>query len=544
MKVPVTIINNGKTVDIQQGENLVELAKKQDKKILVASINNEICDLSTPIMYPSKVEFLDMSSPFAFRCYQKSATVIMLMAANRVLGKRAKIWVEHSVNRNLFCYNEGEHLTQDVLDKIKHEMRLIVNDKINIEKLAVPAERAKAIFEEYGLEHRIKVMQYVRAQMVSIYKIGNFYEYMYSPLVPETSYIDVFDLVEYNNGFLLQVADPRDPSKLSPLKDYKKLCAIFDECNKWSNIMQVNSVGALNDIICSNRMNDLILVCEALHEKKIAEIADDITRQDKKVILVAGPSSSGKTTFSKRLGVQLRVNGKNPQLISLDDYYFDKDKVMSDENGQKNFENLEALDIKLFNENLLDLLNGKTVQLPEFNFLTGKRQPGRTVSLGDREVLIIEGIHGLNPKLTTNLPEEAVYRIYISALTQLNIDEHNRIATTDTRILRRMVRDFRTRGFDASDTISVWSMVAEGEERNIYPYQENANVIFNSSLIYELCVIKTLVEPVLFRVKRESREYLEANRLLKFLNSFLPLNPDLIPMNSLLREFVGGSCFK
>lgn len=544
MNIPITVLNDGRTVEIEQGGNIVKLAKQYNDGILLASINNEVSDLTTPITYPAKVEFMDISTTYGMRCYQKSTQLIMLMAANRVLGSKAKIWVEHTVNKNFFCYNDGEKLTQDMLDSIKKEMKNIVAENLPIEKIPVPVERARNIFKEYGLDHHVKAMQYIKAQIVNIYKVGNFYEYLYGPLVPATGYIKVFDLIEYNNGFLLQFADPKDPVKLCPLKDYPKLCAIFEECNKWSNIMQVDSVGALNEIICNNKIGDLILVCEALHEKKLAEIADSITKNDKRVVLVAGPSSSGKTTFSKRLGVQLRVNGKMPQLISLDDYYFDKDKIEPDENGQKNFENLEALDIALFNENLLDLLNGRTVQLPEFNFITGKRQPGRTISLGSRDVLIIEGIHGLNPKLTNDLPEDAVYRIYISALTQLNLDEHNRISTTDTRMLRRMVRDFRTRGFDAAETISIWPMVSKGEEENIFPYQENADVIFNSSLIYELCVIKTLVEPVLFRVGRESREYLEANRLLKFLNNFLPLNTDLVPINSLIREFVGGSCFK
>ena len=544
MKIPVTILNDNKTVEIEQGSSLVQLAKARGDGALVASVNNEICDLTMPINYPSKVRFFNIHSSAGIRSYRNSAMTIMLMAASRVLGKDERIWVEHTVNMNFYCRNDGRELTKADLDAIKKEMRAIVAENLPFEKITVPVERARAIFSEYGLEHRIKALQYVKTQKVEIYKVGNFYEYLYGPLVPETGCITLFDLVEYNNGFILQFADPRKDNELLELKDYPKLCSIFSESGKWANIMQVDSAGALNEMICSGKIGDLILVCEALHEKKIAAIADAITKNEKKVILVAGPSSSGKTTFAKRLGVQLRVNGKTPQLISLDDYYFDKDKIEPDENGQKNFENLEAIDVALFNENLLDLLDGKTVQLPEFNFLTGKRQPGRTISLGERDVLIIEGIHGLNPKLTNELPEEKVYRVYISALTQLNLDEHNRISTTDTRMLRRMVRDFRTRGFDAADTISIWPMVSKGEEENIYPYQENADVIFNSSLVYELCVIKTLVEPVLFRVSCESEEYPEANRLLKFLNSFLPLNTDLIPINSLLREFVGGSCFK
>ncbi|MBR6401380.1 MAG: nucleoside kinase [Firmicutes bacterium] len=544
MKIPVTVLNDKRTVELEQGEDLVALAKSRGENILLATVNGEICELTTKIMYPSKVEFMDITTSYGLRCYQKSAVLIMLMAANRVLGNKAMIWTEHTVNRNLFCQNKGEQLTQEQLDEIKTEMKRIVRENLKIEKMTVPIERARMIFKEYGLEHRIKALQYIKTQSASIYKAGNFYEYLYGPLVPETGFIQVFDLVRYNGGFILRIEDPHAPGQLCPMKDYKKICAIFDECNRWSNILQADTVGALNEIICSGKISDLILVCEALHEKKLVEIADAITTQNKQVVLVAGPSSSGKTTFAKRLGVQLRVNGKKPQLISLDDYYFDKDKIEPDENGEKNFENLEALDIHLFNENLNDLLQGKTVQLPEFNFITGKRQPGRTISLEKNDVLIIEGIHGLNPQLTNELPEDVVYRIYISALTQLNLDEHNRIPTTDTRILRRMVRDFRTRGFDAGETIEIWPMVLDGEEKNIYPYQENADVIFNSALIYELCVIKTLVEPVLFRVQRDSREYTEANRLLKFLNSFLPLNSELVPPNSLLREFIGGSCFK
>ena len=543
MKIPVTVLNDNRTVELEQGDNLVALAKKQEGKMLVASINNEICELSTKIEYPSKVRFMDITSSYGVRCYQKTLVLVMLMAADRVLDN-VKIWTEHTVNKNLFCQSEGRVLTQEELDSVKAEMKRIVHENLRIEKMTVPIERARMIFKEYGLEHHIKAMQYIKAQSVSIYKAGSFYEYLYGPLAPETGFVPLFDLVKYNGGFILQIEDPQNPGQLCPLKDYKKICAIFDECNHWSNIMGADTVGALNEIICNGKIEDLILVCEALHEKKLVEIADAITKNNKKVVLVAGPSSSGKTTFAKRLGVQLRVNGKTPRLISLDDYYFDKDKILPDENGEKNFENLEAIDVRLFNDNLKDLLDGKTVQLPEFNFITGKRQSGRTIELDDRDVLIIEGIHGLNPKLTNELPEETVYRIYISALTQLNLDEHNRIPTTDTRMLRRMVRDFRTRGFDAAETIEIWPMVAAGEEKNIYPYQENADVIFNSALIYELCVIKPLVEPVLFRVPRDCKEYIEANRLLKFLNSFLPLSSEMVPPNSLLREFVGGSCFK
>lgn len=543
MKIPVTVLNDNRTVDLEQGETLVALAKKQDGKMLVASINNEICELSTKIEYPSKVKFMDITSSYGVRCYQKTLVLVMLMAANRVLDN-VMIWTEHTVNRNLFCQSEGRELTQEEIDAVKAEMKRIVHENLRIEKMTVPIERARMIFKEYGLEHRIKALQYIKTQSASIYKVGNFYEYLYGPLAPETGYVQLFDLIKYNGGFILQIEDPNAPGRLCPMKDYKKICAIFDECNRWSNIMGADTVGALNEIICNGKIQDLILVCEGLHEKKLVEIADAITSSNKKVVLVAGPSSSGKTTFAKRLGVQLRVNGKIPQLISLDDYYFDKDKILPDENGEKNFENLEAIDVKLFNDNLKELLDGGTVQLPEFNFITGKRQQGRTISLDERDVLIIEGIHGLNPQLTNELPDEAVYRIYISALTQLNLDEHNRIPTTDTRMLRRMVRDFRTRGFDAAETIDIWPMVAAGEEKNIYPYQENADVIFNSALIYELCVIKPLVEPVLFRVHRDSKEYIEANRLLKFLNSFLPLSSEMVPANSLLREFVGGSCFK
>ena len=544
MKIPVTVLNDNKVYEIEQGNSLVQLAKAYGDDVLAATVNNEVCDLTLHVNFPCNVRFLDMHTVYGIRCYRRTTMAVMLMAARRVLGERANIWVEHTVNTNYYCRNKGDSLTQAELDEIKREMRAIIAENLPIEKIAVPVERARTIFNEYGMEHRIKGLQFVKTQIVEVYKIGNFYEYLDGPLAYETGCISMFDIVEYNGSFILQFPSQADNNTLCEIKDYYKLCSIFSENGRWENIMKVDSAGALNEMICNGRIGDLILVSEALHEKKMAEIADAITQGNKKVILVAGPSSSGKTTFAKRLGVQLRVNGRTPQLISLDDYYFDKDKVKPDENGQKNFENLEALDVALFNENLLDLINGKTVQLPEFNFLTGKRQPGRTISLGERDVLIIEGIHGLNPKLTNELPEDKVYRVYISALTQLNIDEHNRISTTDTRLLRRMVRDFRTRGFDAAETISIWPMVRKGEEDNIFPYQENADVIFNSSMIYELCVIKTFVEPVLFRVARESEEYPEANRLLKFLNSFLPLDTDLIPINSLLREFVGGSCFK
>jgi uridine kinase len=363
-------------------------------------------------------------------------------------------------------------------------------------------------------------------------------------MVPNTSYLKVFKLMPFNDGFILQFEAPERVGQLNEAKVYPKWAQVFDEYSKWSRIIGVETVGSLNESVCRGESRDIIWTAEGLHEKKIADIADKIANKGRRLVMIAGPSSSGKTTFAKRLCIQLKVAGLKPYSISLDDYYRNRDDIEPEPDGTRNFERLEALDVKLFNEDLQNLLEGKTVQLPTFNFLTGRREyKGNHISLGEGEVLVIEGIHGINEKLTPTIDRSDKFKVYISALTQLNLDEHNRISTTDTRMIRRIVRDNQFRGFDAKSTIDIWPTVLTGEEMNIFPYQEEADAMFNSALVYELSVLKSFVEPALFGIDKNEREYSEAKRLLNFLNNFITISPSDIPTNSIMREFIGGSCF-
>ncbi len=376
-------------------------------------------------------------------------------------------------------------------------------------------------------------------------KINDFYDYMYGPMVPSTGYLKVFGLVyKKDNGFVVRFALRNDSSKLNEVIHYEKLMNIFEESSNWAKILGVESAKYLNNAICEGKIRDIVCLSEALHEKKLAQISDMITNSNKRVILIAGPSSSGKTTFAKRLCIQLRVNGIKPHIISLDNYYLDREFTPVDEFGKPDYECLESIDVRQINENINVLLKGETVQIPEYNFYKGQREyKGNFIKLDEKDVLVIEGIHGLNEKLTKQVSKESKFKIYISALTQLNINPHNRITTTDTRLIRRIVRDSQFRGFDAVNTIDIWDSVLRGERKYIFPYQEEADIMFNSALVYELAILKPYIEPLLFKIDKSQTEYIEAKRLIKFLNSFLSINDKYIPQNSIIREFIGGSCF-
>lgn len=545
----VALAHSGETVEVDEYTTLLDLSKKYQKqfksKILVARIDNTIVELGNKIKGPCVVEFLDVTSSFGFGAYQRSTSLLMLAAIRDVLGEQTITWVEHTINKNYYCQIRNCDITDQLLIEIENRMHEIVAEDLKIERITLPLDGANIIFKKYGLENRIKALKYVKSSNISMYKIGDFYDYIHGPMVPSTSYIKIFKLTKTDDGFLLQFVSPADPSNLNEPKMYPKLAQVFNEYTNWSRILKVDTVGSLNDFICNDKSRDIIWISEGLHEKKISDIADSVAEQKKRLIMIAGPSSSGKTTFAKRLCIQLRVNGLRPSVISLDDYYKNREDIPKEPDGSRNFERLETIDVEQFNNDLLALLSGETVQIPSFNFLTGKREyRGNFIKLETDDVLVIEGIHGINEKLTPKIPREEKFKIYISALTQLNIDEHNRIATTDTRLLRRIVRDHHFRGFSASSTIRMWPTVLTGEEMNIFPYQEEADAIFNSALVYELGVLKPFAEPILFQVDKLSPEYIEAKRLLKFLDSFLTIVPSEIPANSLLREFIGGSCFK
>ena len=402
-----------------------------------------------------------------------------------------------------------------------------------------------ALFKELGMKDKVSLFRYRRSSSINVYCLGDYYDYFYGYMMPSTGYVKYFDLFAYEEGMILLLPEKEEPEKLPVFVPRKKLFQTLMASGEWGKEMHIDTVGDLNDQICQGNISDMILVQEALQERRLSEIARDIAgREGVKFVMIAGPSSSGKTTFSHRLSIQLRTYGLKPHPIGLDNYYLNHDQTPLDDEGKPDYECLEALDVEQFNKDMADLFSGKSVQLPTFNFKTGMREySGKPMQLGEEDILVIEGIHGLNEKMSYALPAESKYKIYISALTALNVDEHNRIPTTDNRLLRRMVRDARTRGASASQTIAMWPSVRRGEEKYIFPFQEEADAMFNSAMLYELAVIKQYAEPLLFSIKKGDPEYHEAKRLLKFLEYFLGVSSEELPSNSLCREFVGGSCF-
>lgn len=544
----VNIVNNKEEIIVDENSTLLTLSKNFKNifksKILLAKVNGELRHLDYKITNDCSVEFLSISSPDGFRVYQRSCLFVMLAAASEVLGNETVVWSEHTVNKNYVCYVYDREITDEQIKQIKDKMQELVDEGYRIEKLDVSLDDGINIFKKYGLINRINALKYLNRSEITLYKLNDFYDYLYGPIVPDTSYVKIFDLERCSNGFLLRFEDPDKIGELNTRPAIPKLIHVFKEHNDWSRILDIDTVNTLNNSIIKGTFKENIWVAEALHEKKIAEIADSIYNQNKRIVLIAGPSSSGKTTFSKRISIQLRVMGLNPSIISLDDYYKNRDEVELEADGLPNFENLSSIDVERFNSDLLRLIKGETVETPLFDFYTGMRKTQtKAITLQDNNVLIVEGIHGINEEMSYSVPKEYKFKIYICALTQLNIDEHNRISTSDTRLIRRIVRDNHFRGFPARDTINMWPKVLKGEEMNIYPYQEQADVMFNSSLIYELSVLKTYVEPLLYNIEKGDAYYSTASRLLRLLNTFIPVDSSLIPSNSLIREFIGGSCF-
>ncbi len=546
------ILPNGSMRTIEKGTRLVDLAKefkhKLETPIVLARVNNVYKELNRCINEDlSRVEFLDLQTKDGMRVYQRSTTFLMIVAAKNI-APHISIRVNHHINGGYFCESKnGMNLDSELLLKIKDEMIRIAEEDMPIIKKSYNLDTALEVFDDNKMFDKKKLFKYRRSSRINLYELDGLQGYFYGDMVPSTGYIKRFEVTPYNTGFVLQFPDEHNPSQISPFLPAPKLSNIFKESEKWARIMEVDTVGALNDIISKGSIRDLILISEALHEKKIAQIADQITSKKDKigVILVAGPSSSGKTTFAQRLSIQLRVSGMKPHAISIDDYFINREFTPLDEDGKPDFESIESIDVKLFNKHMLELLEGKEVEIPTYNFITGTREyKGNKLQLDTEDVLIVEGIHGLNEKLSKSVPRENKFKIYISCLTQLNVDYHNRISTTDTRLIRRMVRDYSHRGMSPERTIELWPMVRRGERKNIFPFQEEADVMFNSALIYELAALKQQVEPLLFQVDRSSPYFAEAKRILKFLEYFLGVGTVDIPVNSIVREFVGGSCFE
>ncbi len=542
----------GRIKQYNEGTSYTEIAKdfqdQYDSPIVLVLKNGKLTELFKKVTSDCKIEFLTTKTSPGIEAYRRSATLIMLKAFYDVVGNKNinKISVQYSLSKGYYCtLNSKVKLNQELLDKVKIRMNEIVAENAQINKRTIGTTSAIDLFNRHRMYDKEKLFKYRRASKVNIYSLKGFEDYFYGYMVPNTGYVKYFDLFLYDEGFVLQLPTKENPNVVPEFKPQKNLFNVLKESEKWSETLKIDTVGALNEQISQGNIKDIILVAEALQEKKIAEIATMIAEsKDKKFIMIAGPSSSGKTSFSHRLSIQLKANGLNPHPIGVDDYFINRDITPRDENGNYNFEVLEALDVEQFNKDMLELLDGKTTKMPTYNFITGKREyKGNTLTLGKDDILVIEGIHGLNDKLSYALPRNSKYKIYISALTQLNIDEHNRISTTDGRLIRRMVRDARTRGISAEETIARWQSVRNGEESYIFPFQEEADVMFNSALIYELSVLKQFAEPLLFGIPSTSSEYVEAKRLLKFLDYFLGVNTEDIPNNSLVREFVGGSCF-
>ncbi|PLV59451.1 nucleoside kinase [Thermotoga sp. KOL6] len=550
--VLVSKIDNRK-ITLKEGENLFKIADEYQKyfkyKILAARVNNRIVELFRAPDRGGELEFLDLTDKDGLRIYQRGLVFLASLAIKK-LNSNWKLKVLHSLGKGIYCeIYENERLmlpNSENVTTIKRKMRELVERDLPIEKRTFYKNEAKEILSKEGLFKTVELFKYRKKRTVKLYHCDGFWAYFYGYLPPSTGRIDTFDVQSYNQGIVLVHPDPKTDEL--PTIHMPKLSRVFLEYARWLNVLEVEYVSDLNNIIAHSerKVAELMLLSEALHEKKIADIADEISKDKRRrLVLIAGPSSSGKTTFAKRLSIQLRVNGLKPVAISLDDYFVDREKTPRDENGNYDFDSIEALDIELFNRHLQDLLAGKEVVLPKFNFKTGKRMRGPTLKLEKDNIIIVEGIHGLNERLTASIPKEQKFKIYVSALTQLNIDDHNRVTTTDTRLLRRIVRDYKFRGHSAHDTLKMWPNVRRGEERNIFPYQEEADAMFNSALVYEIPVLRIFAEPLLVQVPEETPEYSEALRLLKLLDFFLPItNIEDIPDKSILREFIGRSIFK
>ena len=550
----VNVIINGERKEYEAGTTLLTIANEYQEQypydIVLAFVNGKLRELHKQVMEDCQVSFVTTKEKPGMQTYQRSAMLMMLKAFYEVVGAEniEKVSIDFSVGKGFFVDARGNFsIDQELLDQVKKVMYRYVEEEIPIRKRSINTDDAIELFEKHRMYDKARLFRYRRVSRVNIYSIGNFEDYFYGYMVQNTSYIRYFDLVPYEYGFVLMLPTMEDPETVPVFdpEERRKLFQVLHESSEWGERLDVANVGALNEKISQGRATELIQTQEALQEKKIGQIAEMIAaKPDKKFVMIAGPSSSGKTTFSHRLSVQLRALGLHPHPIAVDDYFVNRVDSPRDENGNYNYEVLECLDLKQFNEDVTRLLHGETVEMPRYNFKTGVREyKGDFLTLGKGDILVIEGIHCLNDRLSYSLPAENKFKIYISALTQLNIDEHNRIPTTDGRLLRRMVRDARTRGATAQDTIRRWSSVRKGEEENIFPYQEQADVMFNSVSVYELSVLKQYAEPILFQIPRDSEEYLEAKRLLKFLDYFLGVSSENIPQNSIVREFIGGSCF-
>lgn len=543
---------NGIELEYAKGTTFLEISREFQKNyehdIILAFVNGKLSELAKGVTENCTLKFVTTAETAGAATYMRGMILVMLRAFYRVFDSDTinKVCVEHSIGKALYCELDAKFtLTEEQLEDVRREMRSLVERDLPIKKRSIKTEEAKELFNRYRMYDKEKLFDFRRVSNTNIYNLDGFDDYYYGYMPATTGVLKYFDLIMYDNGFLLMLPDKSAPEETGEFEPKELFFNTQQESNRWGKMIGIETVGDLNEQITKGNISELILVQEALQEKNIGAIAEKIRDAGgRKIVLIAGPSSSGKTTFSHRLSIQLRTLGYKPHPVALDNYFVNREDTPKDEDGNYNFECLEAIDVQGFNNDMTALLNGETVSMPSFNFKSGKREyKGNTITLGKDDILVIEGIHGLNDELSYSLPVDSRFKVYISALTQLNIDEHNRIPTTDGRLIRRMVRDARTRGTGARETIAMWASVRRGEEQNIFPFQEEADCMFNSALIYELAVLKQFAEPLLFGIQRDCEEYLEAKRLLKFLDYFLGVSSEEIPRNSIIREFVGGSVF-
>lgn len=538
--------------EVEEGTTLEQLAKQLQKKeepvILLAYMDGKLTELFTEIKKDCHVRFVTLKEQAGYMAYKRTATFIFLKACEDLLGKgeSTKIAIDYSIGNSIFCdFSSMERIVDDKFaHSIQKRMEQLYESDLPITKRSLDTDQASRYFDSVGFKGKRELFKFRRESKTNIYSMDGYDNYFYGYMAPSTGYIPTFLVSVYQHGVVLQIPKRKQTEEIVPFTPQPKLFHVMQRSREWTKTMGVDTVGALNDEITYGNINHLILLQEGLQEKLLADIADEIVSKNKRIILIAGPSSSGKTTFSHRLSIQLEIAGLTPHPVSMDDYFLDRELSPRDENGNYNFETIASLDVDLLTKHINQLLNGEEVDVPSYNFVTGKREyHGHKLKIGQKDVLVMEGIHGLNGTLTNEIPEDAKYRIYVSALNQINLDEHNRIPSSDGRLLRRIVRDAMTRGNDARETISRWDSVRKGEEDNIFPYQEEADVMFNSAQVYEIAVLKQYAEPLLFAVPKDCPEYQEAKRLLKFLEYFLNIPSEAIPKTSLLREFIGGSCF-
>lgn len=546
--------NNNSTREFPEGSSLLDIYNGFNLAMpygpVSAKVNNKVESLDFRVYYNKDIEFLDITSSSGMRTYVRSLFFVLVKAVEE-LYPQGNISLEHPISKGYFCkLHIDRTIGLDDVQRIKQKMQEIIAADIPYTRTECHTEKVVRLFEERGMPDKARLLDTYGQLYSYYYQLGDTVDCYYSSLVPSTGYIRLFDIVKYYDGLLLRIPNRENPTKLEEVVKQEKMLEVFQEYHRWNQILGISTVGDLNVACNEGHATDLINVSEALQEKKIAQIADEITHRDQdgkrvKLVLISGPSSSGKTTFSKRLSIQLMTNGLKPYPISLDDYFVNRNDTPLDENGKHDFESLYAVDLPFFEEQLTTLLNGGKVELPRYNFTTGKREmSGKKLRIDEHMILIIEGIHALNPALTPHIPNENKYKVYVSALTTILLDNHNYIPTTDNRLLRRIIRDYKYRNYSAEETIARWPSVRAGEEKWIFPYQENADAMFNSALLFELAVLKDYVEPVLRKVPNRCPEYSEAHRLLRFLNYFVSVQDKELPPTSLLREFLGGSSFQ